>query len=273
MKTIAYTIGTLVTNPVQYAEMKASLISKGFTERDCEYIFIDNTGERQTDAYAGLNQLLLQARGERIILCHQDILLLKDGRQELDDRLAELTELDPYWAVAGNAGGVALRSYAVVITLKDGKYERIGMVPSRVMSVDENFIVVTRESRIGFSRDLTGFHMYGADLCLMAEIHGYHSYVIDFNLVHLSNGHVGESFRLCRENFRRKWEWAFRDRFMQTTCTYLLVSGRQHSYTVRRVREIAARLWVKLKVSVSKRIHKPILTPSARDREHRAEAA
>ena len=251
MKTIAYTIGTLVTNPVQYAEMKASLISKGFAEEDCEYIFIDNTGERQTDAYAGLNQLLLQARGERIILCHQDVLLLEDGRQQLEDRLAELTELDPSWAVAGNAGCPSLRRFAVRIRERSGRNWCTGELPARVMSVDENFIVVTRESRVSFSRDLTGFHLYGADLCLIAEILGYHSYVINFHLHHLGEGKTGEPFRQSRQAFRKKWEYALRDRFMQTTCTYLLVSGRQPSYVVRRFREIVARFVAKIQVKVA----------------------
>lgn len=247
MKAIAYTIGSLVTKPAQYEEMKASLISKGFTEEDCEYISIDNTHKPQACAYQGLNRILRQAQGNRIILCHQDILLLEDGRRDLDERLAELTELDPYWAVAGNAGGIALRKIAVRITDKFGENQRIGELPARVMSVDENFVVVTAESRVSFSRDLTGFHMYGADLCMVAEILGYHSYVIDFHLKHLGEGKTGKPFEECRQNFRKKWEQALRDRFMQTTCTHLLISGRQHSSLVRQLRErvagFVAKLW------------------------------
>lgn len=227
MNPIAYTIGSLVTDLEQYAQMRASLEAGGFTSADCEYLYIDNTREPQTDAYAGLNQLLNRARGRRVILCHQDILLISDGRAELDARLDELTQRDPRWAVAANAGGVSSRHLAIRITDKHGDNQHQGKLPARVVSVDENFVVVRAETRVGFSRDLEGFHLYGADLCMVADMLGHSAYVIDFHLRHLGQGRTGEPFARCRDAFLLKWQHALRDRQMKTTCTYLLLSGRR----------------------------------------------
>ena len=82
-----YTIATLVSDRAQYDAMRASFRPGGFADGDCEYLFIDNTGARQIDAYRGLNALLNAARAPIVILCHQDVRLLSDGRDALDARL------------------------------------------------------------------------------------------------------------------------------------------------------------------------------------------
>ncbi|MEQ1672560.1 MAG: hypothetical protein ABL893_17030, partial [Hyphomicrobium sp.] len=220
-----YTFGTLVTDRAQYDCMRASFTAGGFQDHDCEYIFIDNTGPGQTDAYRGLNALLNAARGQTVILCHQDVRLLSDGRDVLDQRLAELSARDAVWALAGNAGGVAAGRLALRITDPHGKNQQVGQLPARVSSLDENFIVVRREARIGFSADLSGFHFYGADICLHAAHMGYSAYVIDFHLEHLSPGKKDKSFAVAEDAFRAKWSRAMTPRWIQTTCSLIHLSG------------------------------------------------
>ncbi len=223
---LAYTVGTLVTDRRQYAAMRASMVAGGFTLDDCEFIAIDNTGSDQTSAYAGLNRLLDAARAGRVILCHQDIRLLGDGRADLDQRLAELELIDPHWAVAGNAGGVAPGRLALRITDPHGQDVHVGTLPERAHSLDENFLVVRRGARIGFSRDLDGFHLYGADICMAADVMGYSAYVVDFHLRHLSAGNSAtRDFAAAERAFHAKWSRALRPRLVQTTCTMLALAG------------------------------------------------
>lgn len=220
-----YSIATLVTGPAHYAALLASFRAGGFSDHDCEYLFVDNTGPIQTDAYSGLNALLNAARGTIVILCHQDVRLLTDNRQTLDQRLADLARRDPTWAVAGNAGGVAPGRLALRITDPHGRDQRVGTFPERVASLDENFIVVRRDARLGFSHDLTGFHFYGADICLHAGQMGLTSYVIDFHLEHLSPGHKSRDFDIAERAFRDKWSRALSPRWVQTTCALVRLSG------------------------------------------------
>ena len=222
---VRYTIATLVNSRVHHEEMVASFRAKGFAGPDVEVLFIDNTTGNGTDAYRGLNRLMADARGEFIILCHQDVRLVDDDRAKLDLCLAQLDVLDPNWAVAGNAGAVAPGRLAIRISDPHGEDRRVGELPARVMSLDENFLVVRRDARLSFSRNLSGFHFYGADLCLVADVLGWTSYVIDFHLVHLSAGTKSQAFEEAEQEFRAKWTAALRPRWMQTTCSLVHVGG------------------------------------------------
>ncbi len=220
-----YAIASLVSDRVQYEAMLSSFRAGGFGATDCEYLFVDNTGPLQTGAYRGLNALLNAAHAPVVILCHQDVRLLSDGRKTLDQRLNELSRHDEFWALAGNAGGIAPGRLALRITDPHGKNQRVGTLPALVTTLDENFIVVRREARIGFSTDLEGFHFYGADICLHAAQMGYAAYVIDFHLEHLSPGKKGSGFAVAEAAFREKWSRALSPRWVQTTCSLVRLSG------------------------------------------------
>jgi hypothetical protein len=220
-----YSVGTLVTNLEQYAAMRASFAAHGFDGSHCEFLYLDNRGPQQTGAYQGLNALLNAARGQYVILCHQDVLLIGYGMAALERCLCELDQRDPNWALAGNAGAIAPGALAIRISDPHGADRTVGDLPARVMSLDENCIVVKRSARVGCSADLEGFHFYGADLCLNADLAGYSAWVIDFHLKHLSGGNKKADFFAAEEAFRQKWSHALRPRWMQTTCALLRLSG------------------------------------------------
>ena len=220
-----YTIGTLVTDKREYEEMMDSFVKAGFGLDSCHYFYIDNSGENQFDAYSGLNMLLQQAQGEYVILCHQDILLSFDQRPELEHQIQQLREMDPNWAVAGNAGAAGPNHIVYKITYPDGTFMSKGNFPLLAQSLDENFLLLKNLQGLSFSADLTGFHLYGADICLQAVAKGYHSYVIDFNVLHKSRGNPDESFVICKKNLVKKYNHLFRDRWIQTTTTCFHLSG------------------------------------------------
>ena len=225
-QTPQFTIATLVTDAKQYAAMKASFVAHGFNETAATYRFIDNSAGNTADAYSGLRSMLHNAGTPYVILCHQDVQLI-DGLDTLLDRLRALTELDGSWALAGNAGGRADGSgLAIRITDPHGADQRRGgPFPAAVNSLDENFIIVRRDTGVTFSADLHGFHMYGADICAVANVLGFTSYVIDFHLHHYSAGALGPSFWTSKSAFERKWSRVARARTINTTCTCAHVNG------------------------------------------------
>ena len=243
---VRYSICTLVTRPEEYRRMADSFAAGGFAPPECEYLHLDNSAGNRFDAFTGGNRLLAAARGDYVILCHQDVELLADGRARLDALLTELEGLDPAWALAGNAGGVGPGRLALRISDPHGEdTSRGGPFPVRVGSLDENFIVIRRAANLGFSRDLSGFHLYGADLCLAAEGRGWRSYVIDFHLRHHSPGTTDRSFAEARVRLIEKYRAAFRPRWLATTCTTCFLSGWRLANAVMNasiVRQLARRL-------------------------------
>jgi hypothetical protein len=219
-----FSICTLVTRRNEYAEMVASFVSHGFSPADCEYLYLDNSESNHFDAFGGYNRFLLEAAGDFIILCHQDVLLLADGRAELEQRLHELTAHHPEWALCGNAGGIAFTRLAIRISDRYGENQCTGRLPARVTALDENFIVIRREANLALSHDLSGFHFYGADLCIIADFLGRSAWVIDFHLRHNGAGTTGASFYEQRKDVVRKYQRAFRYRWIVTTVTYFFLS-------------------------------------------------
>src|SRR4051812_23142993 len=141
-----YAICTFVTNWDEYGRMLESFIAAGFTTDDCEYRYADNTAGNSFDAYQGVNQFLQNADAEYIIICHQDILLKFDKRADLNRRLVNLDALDNNWAVAGNAGTNNPYLLSMKITHGDMVTHKVGVLPSKVNSLDENFLLVKKSA-------------------------------------------------------------------------------------------------------------------------------
>jgi hypothetical protein len=221
---IRFSICTLVTRPEQYADMLASFHKQGFDADDCEFIQIDNRETNRYDAYQGCNLFLTVARGKYVILCHQDILLI-DHRDVLERALADLDRLDPSWGACGNSGGMAPGKMAIRLTDPHATDLRTTTFPARVYSLDENFILAKRSANLSLSRDLAGFHQYGCDICIVADVLGYTTYVVDFHLRHLSPGTREPALGAARANLVRKYLRAFRSRWIMSPCELFLLSG------------------------------------------------
>jgi hypothetical protein len=220
-----FSVCTLVTRDEEYVEMLNSFLHKGFDKETCEYLYIDNTAGCTFDAYRGLNRFLQQAKGKYIIICHQDIIVHDHDRHHLANRIAEIDQADKNWAILANAGGINFKWIATNLTQGTGNRITEKRLPLLTKTVDENFIVVKNSANLALSNDLSGFHMYGTDICLMADILGFNSYIIDFNIIHKSDGNADKGFYNSRKAFIKKYNHAFRGRFMSTTITRFYLSG------------------------------------------------
>lgn len=219
-----YSVCTMVTQRGQYDEMVASFEAAGFREPAVEFLYVDNSESNRLDAFQAIRTFLAEARGELVVLCHQDVVLDDDRIERLEAVVAELDRRDPAWGLLGNAGGEAV--FRTVARITDPRGERADPgLPRRVQSLDENFIVLRRDAIPGVSRDLTGFHLYGLDLCRQAALRGWHAYVADFHLRHLSGGTPDGAFHAARARVIEKYRRALAGGTVQTTVTTLHLSA------------------------------------------------
>jgi hypothetical protein len=220
-----FQIATIVNNRQMYGEMRLSMEHAGFSDAACRFTEFDNTSANHHDPFQVLHNLRADGDEPYIIFCHQDILFSQTSTMAiLVDRLAALERLDPNWALAGNAGGDA-RGNAVLQLDDPTGQNRWPHLPCRVVSLDENFLVLRRSHYVLPTPQLSGFHLYGSDLALNALLVHRTSYVIDFLLTHRSAG-VPDSpdFRLSEQRFVNAWRHQLLWGIIKTTCTVMFIS-------------------------------------------------
>jgi hypothetical protein len=211
-----FSVCSLVTDAAQYRRMVESFLVHGFGPDRAEYLYADNRAGNAADGYAGLGQLIAAARGTYVICCHQDVEAVDDGADKLVALLAELDARDPSWALAANAGAAEGRSPRRISDNIGGPDQSVGPFPAAVDAVDENFIVLRRAALLAPSRDLTGYHLYGLDLCLQARLRGWSAYVIDFHLRHHGRGIVDATYFDCAEALEARYSGALARRRIPT---------------------------------------------------------
>ena len=216
-----FSICTIVTDMQEYEEMKKSFEGSCFTE-NCEYLIADNTSGNQFSAYVAIAGFLKQSNAQYLIIVHQDVRCI-DNKETLIRCLQGLTQVDTKWAMCGNAGSTGY--HEVIYYLNNaGKEMFASGLPARVTSLDENLLIINRNTNLTLSADLTGFHLYGTDLCLVADFLGYTCYVIPFKVKHLSLGNI-EDLNYYKKGFIRQYGRKLRSRFIETTCTKFYLSN------------------------------------------------
>ncbi|MET0464615.1 MAG: hypothetical protein ABW007_15725 [Chitinophagaceae bacterium] len=250
-----FSICSIVTRVEEFEEMKTSFEKCGF-EQDCEYIIADNTKGNRFDAYTAINRFLKEAKGEFILIAHQDVRCI-DQAASLLRILEDLSVKDPKWAVCGNAGASGYHRDLRYLVNRD-KTITHEHLPARVYSLDENLLIIRRSASIVVSSDLSGFHLYAADLCLLADYLGYHCYVIPFMVEHLSMGNL-KDLAHHKDTFLDKYGYKLRNRFIQTPGTkFFLGRSRQLNRLTNGPLFFLIKWWEMLKLVFKKQNHRKL---------------
>lgn len=218
-----FSVCALVQSQDRHDRLVASFVRLGFTAATTEYLVADNHDRNRFDGYSWQRAVLAQARGRYVIFCHDDIELIDQGQDALLDVIEDLTARDPDWLLAGVAGGrfrpEGARRLMLTFHISDiyGTDRRRGAMPARVETLDECFILMRRSRPVLPSLDLSGFHFYGPDLCLQAELQGGSAWAVDFHLRHHGRGTKGPSFDDCRDRFIAKYARIFPGRTLHCT--------------------------------------------------------
>jgi hypothetical protein len=225
---IQFRICTIANNLDQYGEMRDSIENAGFTSENSVFELFDNSKQNLAEPYSTFNQVLSRATEPYLIFCHQDVLFNQgDGSQKLLSLIEKMNSEHPNWAVLGNAGVNLNRQFVRRITDAFGSFNE-GPLPQQVISLDENFLVIKQEAHLTFSKNLSGFHLYGVDLCLNAYLKGHSCYVIDFHLNHLSGGNINDSFHILKKQFQEVWGPQFNFLYVPTVCTTIFLSKNRY---------------------------------------------
>lgn len=216
---------TLVTRIDEYREMVESAKRAGFDNDNINFYYFDNSNSNRYHGYNGINYAIKSSNARYIIFCHQDILFSYDNYDKLMNCIKDLNNIDPNWAVAGNAGKNNLDEFVIRISYLDEYNISEGDFPSEVISVDENFIIINNKLNLSCSSQLNGYHLYGLDICNNARYLGYKSYVIDFNLLHKSRGNIDKSFYNSKSNYINLGYNRKKNEILPTTCDRIYISN------------------------------------------------
>ena len=212
----------MVTRPREYAEMVSSFETHGFSE-DCQFLYVDNSKSNVVDAYLAYRMFLRSAEESPSFFATRMFCSSTTVAQSWMRLSPNWKRWTPIWAICGNSGGSAPGVVSTRITDPRGANQKTGTFPKRVASLNENFIVVKASAHLSLSRDLSGFHFYGTDLCLVADLLGWTSYVIDFHLRHKSDGKTDGSFAAVRRSLMDKYFRALRGRWIASPSSILFI--------------------------------------------------
>ena len=220
-----FCVMTVANDLVQYGEMRRSLAKSGFTEDCCRFVLFDNHSGNAHEPYSAINRTLDEVAEPYVIACHQDILLDQGpGIDQLVAQIARLNAKHSNGAVAENCGGKSNLSEIYHLHDPNG-FHHAAPLPQQVRTLDENFLVIRREAGVRCSKELSGFHLYAADLCLHAAERGKQSFVIDFYFTHLSGGNIDSNhFKAGLREFQQHWNPKFAVPLVRTPCISFYLS-------------------------------------------------
>ena len=171
-------------------------------------------------AAAAYNAAIEKAAADLLVLAHQDVYLPEGWLRVTKRALVDLAVTDPDWAVLG-AWGIQ-RSGEGVGFLYCGAARRVLGGPFEggvaVDTLDEVLLILRKSSGLRFDERLSGFHLYGSDICLEARRRRRKCYAIGAFCVHNTNQYwmLPWAFWMNYLFIRRKWRAELP---IRTSCT------------------------------------------------------
>lgn len=174
------------------------------------------------DAAGAYNNALERATSDVVVFAHQDVYLPANWASEFSAVVEKLGATDPNWAVLG-VYGVRQNGEHVGHVYCGGVERMLGQKffePQRVNTLDELLLVVRKSSGVRFDPLISGYHLYGADVCLEAQKRGGSVYAIPAFCIHNTNGYRTLPWAFWRNYLRLRRKW--RDRLpITTSCTVI----------------------------------------------------
>jgi hypothetical protein len=139
-------------------------------------------------ASAAYHDTIRDSETDILVFAHQDVYFPDGWFAQVKTVCAQLSSIDPSWAVAGVFGVASDGKFvghvwdSALALVCGGSFD----TPQEVLSLDEVVLIVRRASGISFDPTLPSFHLYGTDIVLEARKAGFKSYAIDLPVVHNS---------------------------------------------------------------------------------------
>ncbi len=160
-------------------------------------------------ASSAYNKVLKSNPANTVAFVHQDVYLPPGWFDSFQSSLAWLEKYCPNWGVLGLYGKTKSgRGCGHLYSTGLGSFVgRPFEEPQEVRTLDEVMLVLNSGRGLTFDERLTGFHMYGTDICLEAERRALPTYVFPAFAVHNSNGYARLPWEFWKGYLflRRKW--------------------------------------------------------------------
>ncbi len=154
------------------------------------------------------NDALDKSVTDLVVFAHQDLFFPENWIDRVIDSVNFLNATDPSWGVLGCFGvSAAGTHHGRIYSAGLGTIGTSIDQPTCIQTLDEIVLIMRKSSGLRFDNALSGFHFYGADICMQASERGMRSYAIPAFCVHNTQMPLvlPPEFYQCYWQFKRKW--------------------------------------------------------------------
>jgi hypothetical protein len=186
-------------------------------------------------AATAYNCAIEEAGTDLIVFLHQDVYLPGGWIDKAGAAIAWLENRNLAWGVLGcwgakEDGSVSGHMYSTGLGVLGAPAEE----PARVQTLDEAVLILRKSSGVRFDERISGFHFYGAAVCMAAQEMAKASYAISAFCIHNTRQltTLPPEFYGCYRQFKRAWRHRLP---VQTSC--IRVTTMDVGFHYRRTRE------------------------------------